>query len=194
MTRAPLDALFVDRDGTLIVDRNFLSDPKGVRLISGAARELLAFTSEGTRLFVITNQSGIARGLLTWEQVHAVNAEVEKRLRKRGVFITEFLICPHYPGGSVPQYSISCPCRKPGTLLHEEAISRHGLNPKRCAIIGDKWDDVGAAVLLGMPAVHVLTGFGREHRPRVVANAPQTLLAGSLASGLRKLRDFMKEK
>ena len=181
------DALFLDRDGTLIVERDYLSDPRLVRLVPGAATALRRFTDAGTLLFVVTNQSGIARGRLTRAEVDAVNAEVERRLRLRGVPLAGTLVCPHLPRGSGPRHAVACRCRKPGTLLHRREIRRHGLDPARCAVVGDKWDDVGAGVSLGAAAVHVLTGHGREHRPVVAVRAPKAILARTLADGLARL-------
>lgn len=182
------DALFLDRDGTLIVERGYLRDPRGVRLSRGAARRLKAFTDEGTLLFVVTNQSGLARGVLTWDEVDAVNAEVVRRLAERGVPVAGVLVCPHYPDGAVPKLSIRCRCRKPGTLLHRRALAAHGLSARRSAVLGDKWDDVGAGVALGAAQAHVLAGHGREHRAKVVARAPDAILAASLAGALDQLR------
>lgn len=182
------DALFLDRDGTLIVERGFLADPRGVRLSRGAATRLKAFTDEGTLLFVVTNQSGLARGVLTRAAVDAVNAEVVRRLAARGVPVAGVLVCPHYPGGTVPALSIRCRCRKPGTLLHARALAAHGLAARRSAVVGDKWDDVGAGVALGAAQAHVLTGHGREHRAAVLSRAPDAILAGTLAGALDQLR------
>ncbi len=182
------DALFLDRDGTLIVERGFLKDPKGVRLSRGAAGRLKTFTDEGTRLFVVTNQSGLARGVLTREEVDAVNAEVVRRLKARGVPVADVLVCPHYPDGAVPELSIRCRCRKPGTLLHARALAAHRLSARRSAVLGDKWDDVGAGVALGAAQAHVLTGHGREHRATVRERAPDAILAPSLADALDQLR------
>jgi D-glycero-D-manno-heptose 1,7-bisphosphate phosphatase len=182
------DALFLDRDGTLIVERGFLKSPRGVRLARGAARRLREFTDEGTLLFVVTNQSGLARGVLTRDEVDAVNAEVVRRLAARGVPVAGVLVCPHYPDGVVPELSIRCRCRKPGTLLHARALAAHGLSARRSAVLGDKWDDVGAGVALGAAQAHVLTGHGREHRAKVVERAPDAILAASLAGALDQLR------
>lgn len=182
------DALFIDRDGTLIVERGYLKSPRGVRLSRGAARRLRTFTDEGTLLFVVTNQSGLARGVLTRDEVDAVNAEVVRRLAARGVPVAGVLVCPHYPGGVVPELSIRCRCRKPGTLLHARALAAHGLSARRSAVLGDKWDDVGAGVALGAAQAHVLTGHGREHRAKVVERAPDAILAASLAGALDQLR------
>ncbi len=186
--RRRFDALFLDRDGTLIVERGFLKDPGGVRLARGAVERLRGFAGEGTLFFVVTNQSGLARGLLTPEDVRAVNEEVARRLRRRGVAVAGFLVCPHHPDGRVPGLARRCRCRKPGTLLYRRALKANGLLARRCAVIGDKWEDIGAAVALGAMAVHVLTGFGRRHRPVVRARAPDAILACSLADALTKLR------
>ncbi|HMM34886.1 MAG TPA: HAD-IIIA family hydrolase [Thermoanaerobaculia bacterium] len=190
MKRRPLlDALFLDRDGTLIAERGFLADPKGVRLAPGAAPLLARFASEGTSLFVVTNQSGVARGLTRWDEVSAVNAEVERRLAARGVPIAGWLVCPHHPEGRVREYAVACRCRKPGTLLHRRALRRHGLAAERSAVVGDKWDDVGAGLALGAIAGHLLSGHGREHRTRVLEKGGgRVILAGGLADGLRRLR------
>ena len=187
-TRPRWDALFLDRDGTLIVERGYLSDPRGVRLARGAARRLKAFTDEGTLLFVVTNQSGLARGVLTRGEVDAVNAEVVRRLAARGVPVAGVLVCPHFPDGVVAELSVRCRCRKPGTLLHALALAAHGLSARRSAVLGDKWDDVGAGVALGAAQAHVLTGHGREHRAKVVERAPDAILAPSLADALEQLR------
>jgi len=181
------DALFLDRDGTLIVERDYLSDPRLVRLVPGAAKGLKRFTDRGTLLFIVTNQSGIARGRLTRAEVDAVNAEVERRLLAREVPLAGTLVCPHFPRGTVAPYAVACRCRKPGTLLHRRMIRCHGLDPSRCAVVGDKWDDVGAGLSLGAAAVHVLTGHGREHRSVVAVRAPRAILARTLAEGLSRL-------
>lgn len=185
--RPRYDALFLDRDGTLIAERGFPRDPSAVRLAPGAAALLRRFAETGTRLFVVTNQSGIARGLLTWAEVEAVNAEMVRRYAARGVPLAEVLVCPHHPDGTVAAYRGRCRCRKPATGLHEKALRRYGLRGARTAVIGDKWDDVAAAARLGAVPVHLLSGWGRKHRSRVAAEVPDAILAGSLADGLRKL-------
>ncbi len=143
---------------------------------------------------MVTNQSGIARGRLSWDDVRAVNAEVERRLRKLGVPIAEILVCPHHPDGVVKEYAVACSCRKPGIELHQRALLRHGLSAARCAVVGDKWDDIGAGLALGAAAsVHVLTGHGRSNRPRVLRerawleNPAAVMLATSLADALARL-------
>ncbi len=185
--RRRFDALFLDRDGTLVVERGFLGDPKDIRLAAGAAERLRVFAREGTALFIVTNQSGLARGLLTRSQVDAVNAEIVRRYAARGVPFAGVLVCPHHPDGVVAKLRRRCRCRKPGTLLHERALRARGLSPRRSAVVGDKWDDVGAGVALGAATAHVLTGHGRRERPLVVERAPGAILATTLADALDQL-------
>ena len=187
MTRRRFDALFLDRDGTLVVERGFLGDPKGVRLAPGAAKRLRAFQRQGTALFIVTNQSGLARGFLTREQVDAVNAEIVRRYAARGVRFADILVCPHHPEASIPSLRRKCRCRKPGTLLHERALRARGLSGRRSAVVGDKWDDVGSGLALGAATAHVLTGHGRRERPLVRARAPGAILATTLADALDQL-------
>ncbi len=185
--RPALDALFLDRDGTLVIERGFLGDPKDVRLAPGAAARLRIFARRGTALFIVTNQSGLARGFLTREQVDAVNAEVVRRYAARGVPFAGVLVCPHHPEGAVASLRRRCRCRKPGTLLHERALRSRGLSASRSAVVGDKWDDVGAGLALGAAAAHVLTGHGRRERALVLARAPGAILATTLADALDQL-------
>lgn len=185
--RPPFDALFLDRDGTLVVERGFLGDPKDIRLAAGAAERLRAFARAGTALFIVTNQSGLARGLLTRSQVDSVNAEIVRRFAARDVHFAAVLVCPHHPEGVVASLRRRCRCRKPGTLLHERALRALGLSAHRSAVVGDKWDDVGSGVALGAATAHVLTGHGRRERPLVLARAPGAILATTLADALDQL-------
>jgi D-glycero-D-manno-heptose 1,7-bisphosphate phosphatase len=187
LTRRPFDALFLDRDGTLVVERGFLADPKGIRLAPGAAERLRVFARQGTALFIVTNQSGLARGLLKREQVDAVNAEIVRRYAARGVPFAAVLMCPHHPEGAVASLRRKCRCRKPGTLLHERALRARGLSARRSAVVGDKWDDVGSGLALGAVTAHVLTGHGRRERPLVLSRAPGAILATTLADALDQL-------
>jgi D-glycero-D-manno-heptose 1,7-bisphosphate phosphatase len=187
LTRRLFDALFLDRDGTLVVERGFLGDPRDIRLAPGAARRLRVFARQGTALFIVTNQSGLARGFLKREQVEAVNAEIVRRYAARGVPFAGVLMCPHHPEGSVAALRRKCRCRKPGTLLHERALRARGLSARRSAVVGDKWDDVGSGLALGAVTAHVLTGHGRRERPLVLARAPGAILATTLADALDQL-------
>jgi D-glycero-D-manno-heptose 1,7-bisphosphate phosphatase len=148
-------ALFVDRDGTLIREREYLSDPAGVELLPGTVAGLRAFRDAGYAPVIITNQSGIARGFYDTEAYRAVEAEVEARLEAAGVPVAASYHCPHHPDHSGP-----CACRKPGTGLFRRAARELGLDPGRSVYVGDRVRDVLPALELGGTGLLVRTGYG----------------------------------
>lgn len=122
----------LDRDGTLIADTGYLSDPDGVRILPGVAEGLRLLAGAGYRFIVITNQSGIGRGYFTERDARAVNARTEEILRASGVVIERSYYCPHTPEDG-------CRCRKPGTELAERAARELGFAPGDIhCVIGDK--------------------------------------------------------
>jgi histidinol-phosphate phosphatase family protein len=154
------DAVLLDRDGTLVVDVPYNGDPERVVPVAGARRAVDRLRAAGVRTAVVTNQSGIARGLLTPREVAAVNARVERLLGPLG----PWLVCPHGPDHG-------CGCRKPRPGLVLEAAARLGVAPGRCALIGDIGADVQAATAAGARAVLVPN---ERTRPDEVAAAPET--------------------
>lgn len=139
-----LRAAFVDRDGTLIEDRNFLADPDDVRLLPNAAAAVRLFNAADVLVVVITNQSGIARGLITEEQYAATAERLRDLFESAGALIDATFYCPHYPAISGP-----CECRKPGTLLHRRAAMEYGIDLSQSFYIGDRLRDVQPALALG---------------------------------------------
>ncbi len=156
----PPQAVLFDRDGTLVVDVPYNADPQQVRPMPGAAEALDAVRHAGLRCGVLTNQSGIARGLLQRPQVDAVNARVEELL---GPFDL-WEVCPHGPADG-------CECRKPAPGMILSACRRLGLQPSDVAFIGDIGADVEAAQAAGARSVLVPTPVTR---PEEIADAPAT--------------------
>ncbi len=154
-------AAFVDRDGTVIVEREYLSDPAGVELIEGAAGALARLHNAGYALVMVTNQSGIARGLYDFNAYEAVQQRVEMLLNQEGVRLDAVYMCPHHPDFTGP-----CDCRKPGTALFERAAAEHDLDLRRSVFIGDRLSDVIPAEKLGGRAWLVRTGYGEAEAPR----------------------------
>ena len=140
----PPDAVFLDRDGTIIEDAHFIKSPSQVRIIRGAAEAIKRINDAGSLVIVVTNQSGIARGLSTVKDYEAVREHYEALLQKEGARIDRSYYCPHHPDVDGP-----CKCRKPGTLLFEQAMGELSLAPERVAYVGDRWRDVAAAKRLG---------------------------------------------
>jgi histidinol-phosphate phosphatase family protein len=137
-------AALLDRDGTIIPDRAYTRDPDHVTLLPGAATAIRQLAAAGLPSIVITNQSGIARGLISLEQYHAVRQRLEDLLAEEGAVLADTFTCPHHPDVTGP-----CTCRKPGTGLYERAAIVHDLDLARCLFIGDKARDIIPAIVLG---------------------------------------------
>ncbi|HET8612398.1 MAG TPA: HAD family hydrolase [Sphingomonas sp.] len=165
-------AIFLDRDGTLIVEREYLSDPALVELERGAAEGLAKLSAAGLPLVVLTNQSGIARGYFTREQADAVNRRTAELLRARGIIIAGWYLCPHGPADG-------CSCRKPGAGLAEQAARELGLSLPGSFVIGDKRSDVELADAIGATGILVTTGHG--HAARAWAEASGRPVCSDLA-------------
>ncbi len=137
-------ALFADRDGTLIHDAHYLRDAAQVRLLPGAVELLRDFAAAGWALVVVTNQSGIALGRVSEGDYLAVRTRVEELLGAQGIRLDATYHCPHHP-----DVTGSCRCRKPGTLLYEQARDAPGLDLAASAYVGDRWRDVAPALAFG---------------------------------------------
>ena len=157
-TAPPPQAVLLDRDGTLVVDVPYNGDPSRVAPVPGARAALDRLRAAGLPLAVVSNQSGVARGLLTSAQVAAVNARVAELL---GPF-DAVLVCEHGPDDG-------CACRKPRPGLVLEAARQLGVDPAACVLVGDIGSDVDAALAAGAQPVLVPT---EVTRPEEVAAAP----------------------
>jgi D-glycero-D-manno-heptose 1,7-bisphosphate phosphatase len=127
--------VILDRDGTIVVDRNYLSDPVGLELLPGAAEGLRSLREQGYRLVVITNQSGVGRGLFSLERLAAMNKRLEQMVHENGGLLERIYFCPHRPEDR-------CLCRKPRPKLLLDAASELGFTPQKAVVIGDKASDV----------------------------------------------------
>jgi D-glycero-D-manno-heptose 1,7-bisphosphate phosphatase len=154
--------VFLDRDGTLVEERDYLADPADVRLVPGAARAIARLRAAGFAVVLVTNQSGIARGLYRLEDYRAVQARLEALLRESGVRLDAAYHCPHHPDFTGP-----CTCRKPGTGMYRAAERELGIALDRSWYVGDKPTDVEPASVLGGRGILVLTGYGPESEARV---------------------------
>jgi histidinol-phosphate phosphatase family protein len=135
---------FLDRDGTLIRDAHYLRDPAQVELLAGVPDALRKLGDAGYATVVVTNQSGIARGLLSEQDYVAVRARLDALLHDEGITLTASYHCPHHP-----EFSGPCECRKPGTALYRRAAAEHSLDLSRSVAFGDRWRDIAPALALG---------------------------------------------
>ncbi|HET7620825.1 MAG TPA: HAD family hydrolase [Gemmatimonadaceae bacterium] len=150
---APRPAVFLDRDGTINIDTHYLRRPEDVQLILGAPEAIARLNAAGIPVIVVSNQSGIGRGLLTRAEYEAVRARIDDRLAHAGARIDATYICPHAP--SPESGAALCECRKPGTLLFRTAAAEHVLDLPRSTFIGDRWRDVSPALQFGARGILV---------------------------------------
>jgi histidinol-phosphate phosphatase family protein len=179
---APRPAVFLDRDGTLIDDTGYLSDPAGVRLFPGVAEALITLERAGYLRIVVTNQSGIGRGHYPASAFNATQRELERLLHDAGASLDATYCCPHAP-------EAGCPCRKPGTALHREAIATFDVDIARSWCVGDQLRDLVPAVELGCQAMLVRTGQGARHV--ATAEAMDALVAPDLVAGSTLLSRYI---
>jgi D-glycero-D-manno-heptose 1,7-bisphosphate phosphatase len=156
-------AVFLDRDGTLIADAVYLKDPSQVKLFSQTAGALKALRKAGYYLFVVTNQSGVARGYFSEALVKKVHQRLQSLLKAKGAKIDAFFYCPHYPQGKVKSFSKKCDCRKPSPGMVKQALKRYAIDLKKSYVVGDKMDDLLLARnAKAAQGILVRTGNGRE--------------------------------
>jgi D-glycero-D-manno-heptose 1,7-bisphosphate phosphatase len=169
-------AVFLDKDGTLIQDVPYNVDPSLVRLLPGVTEGLRQLHQAGYLLIVVTNQSGVARGCFGEHSLGAVAQRLRELLAPAGVPLADFYYCPHHPEGKVAEYAVECACRKPQPGLITRAVQEHGIDPARSWLIGDILNDVEAGNLAGCRTILLDNGGETEwflsHRrmPDHVAN------------------------
>jgi D,D-heptose 1,7-bisphosphate phosphatase len=137
-------ALFLDRDGTINHDPGYIRDPEIVRLIDGVAENLKDLKKKfGFKLIIISNQAGVAKGLMTVEEVEAVNKRVKDLLEENGVAIDDIYYCPYHPDFDPPEKS---KCRKPSPFMILQAAKDHDIDLSRSFMIGDRASDIEAGI------------------------------------------------
>lgn len=148
----------VDRDGTINVERDHLSDPEELELIPGSAGALRRLLQLGLGIVVVTNQADVGRGLLAPERLEEIHGRLLTMLGAEGVEVDAIVHCPHRPEDA-------CPCRKPAPGMAFDAAARFGFDPGRAFVVGDHGADVGMGRAIGATTLLVLTGHGTEEAP-----------------------------
>ncbi len=147
--------VILDRDGTLNVERNYLSDPEGVELLPKVPEALAYLRSLDFGLVVITNQSGLARGYFDRPTLDAIHHRLASLLAEHGGALDGIYVCPHMPNAG-------CACRKPAVGLVRQAEADLGFDARRSFVIGDNVADIEIGKALGAPTILVMTGYGRQ--------------------------------
>ena len=168
-------AVFLDRDGTVVDDPGFLHEPGKVKLLPGAAQAIKKLNEHGFLVIIVTNQSGIARGLYTVGDYESVQRRLIELLEKQGAHIDGAYFCPHHP-----QFTGRCDCRKPGSKLFQEAQQAFDIDFTRSWWIGDRLSDVQPARVLDGHGILVATGDGNLHQGQ--ARALGVMVVADLAA------------
>ncbi len=156
-------AVFLDRDGTIIHDVGYLNHPDRLSLIPGALESIRMLRAWGYLVVVVTNQAGIAKGLIEPDMLPEIHRAFAALLRQGGAEVDGIYFCPHHPEGCVEQYARACSCRKPAPGMLLQAADDHDIDLTRSYVVGDKVSDVQLGHNAGAAAIMVLTGYGREH-------------------------------
>lgn len=152
-----MKAAFLDRDGVINHDFGYIDSWKRFSFIDGIEIVLKELIERGFTLFVVTNQSGIARGYFTEETLQKIHHKMIISLNIKGIEIKDIFYCPHHPNGSVEKFSIDCSCRKPSPGLIFQAKQKHDIDLASSILIGDKLSDVRAGELAGVSKLFFLS-------------------------------------
>ncbi len=150
-------AVFLDRDGTINEEVDYLDDPDNLNLIPGAAEAIRLLNAAGIPAIVVTNQAGVGRGYFSVTTVTAIHDELAKQLAEQGAYLNGIYYCPHHPNEG-------CDCRKPKAGMLLRAARDHGIDARRAFVVGDKASDLDAGRRVGCRTVLVLTGYGEQAR------------------------------
>lgn len=163
-------AVFLDRDGTINVEKDYLYRIEDFEFLPRVPQAITLLQQAGFLIIVTTNQSGIARGYFTLQEVEHLHRHLQAELARVGARIDGFYLCPHHPTEGVGEYRRSCTCRKgaPGMLL--QAAREHDIDLTRSFMIGDKAADIEAGHAAGCHSILVLTGYGKREAQRLPAD------------------------
>jgi len=170
-------AIFLDRDGTINIEKDYIYKCEDLVFEEGSVEALKTFKNLGYILIVVSNQSGIARGYFTEEDLKAFNNNMNEKLKEKSVEITEFYCCPHHPDG-LAEYKKVCDCRKPNNKMLEDAIKKYNIDREKSYMIGDKVSDIGAGLKSKLKTVLVKTGYGLKDMEKIDKN--ETLVCENL--------------
>jgi D-glycero-D-manno-heptose 1,7-bisphosphate phosphatase len=164
-------AVFFDRDGTLTVENDWVRSPRDLVLLDGALDAVRDLEHAGYAVVLITNQSAVARGMISEEQLVAIHADLASRFERAGARLDGIYSCPHHPSEGRAPYRRECDCRKPKSGLIERAARELDLDVARSWIVGDAERDLLAGARLGIRGVLVGTGKGMSERERMIAGS-----------------------
>lgn len=156
-------AIILDRDGTINVEKDYLHKIEDFEFETGVVEGLKILAELGYIFIVVTNQSGIARGFYTEEDLRILNNHIGEILKKEGIKIEKFYYCPHHPEKGIGKYRVECECRKPNPGMLEEAIKEFNIDRESSFMVGDNISDIEAGIRAGVTPILVETGYGNKN-------------------------------
>lgn len=174
--------IFLDRDGTLNPDPGYIASVKDYHFFDGALGALSRLSREGWAFVIVTNQSGVDRGIIGEDELEEIHAQIAKRFREEGIRLLGIYCCPHLP-------EAECECRKPKTSLYRQACEDLELGLDGSVVVGDSVADMEAGRALGLKTVLVRTGQGRSSEEEVCRRGLATHVVDDLAACARLIRN-----
>ncbi len=154
-------AVFLDRDGTINEEVGYLDSLDKLKIIPCAYEAIRLINESGMKAVVISNQAGVARGLFTEDLVKIINEHLQTALRQKGAYINNFYYCPHHPTEGLEPYRQVCECRKPAPGMLLQAAQDLNIDLTKSYLVGDRFNDMEAAKIVGVKGILVKTGFGQ---------------------------------
>jgi D-glycero-D-manno-heptose 1,7-bisphosphate phosphatase len=184
-------AIFIDRDGTINKDIGYVSTPAEMVLYPWSTEALRLINDAGFKAIVLTNQSGIARGLYTESGLARIHRRMTEEMARGGARIDAIYYCPHHPDLGGAPYRLDCECRKPRPGMLVRAVKEHDIDVGRSYVVGDKASDINLASMAGAPGVLVRTGYGAETlaNPRTWPCTP-LFVADNLLDAVERILDI----
>jgi len=174
-------AVFMDRDGTVCEEVGYLDSVKQMRLIPRSAAAIKLLNHRGFKAVVVTNQSGVARGIFPEARLEELHAEMNRLLREAGAYLDAIYYCPHHPTEGLPPYLRECNCRKPAPGLLLEAAAHLNIDLPSSYMIGDHLSDIECGQRVGAETILLLTGHGRDSLSKIESNLkPPAYIAADL--------------
>ena len=180
MTLRP--AVFLDRDGTIIEEAGYLDRLDRLVFFPYSVDAIRVLNRAGFAVVVITNQAGIARGIVKPSFVDEAHQFIAARVEAGGARIDGFYFCPHYKSGTVQEFVRACDCRKPGAGMLTRAAADLNLDLSQSFTVGDRWHDVAAGAAVGARGVLVRTGLGRREEAKPQAATQASAIVDDLAA------------
>jgi D-glycero-D-manno-heptose 1,7-bisphosphate phosphatase len=186
-------AIFIDRDGTLNEDVGYAASPDEIDIYPWSAEAVQSINESGFKAIVVTNQSGIARGILSEEMLSRIHAKLLGDLAREGARIDAIYYCPHHPRIGPERYKRTCQCRKPAPGMLLQAARDHDIDLSRSFVIGDKSADMNLATNAGARGVLVLTGYGKEtlQHPEIWPCEP-TAVSDNLLDAVHRIKRLVE--